>query len=409
VSSLDEALAEDLRRLDAAGLRRELRRWQGAQGPWIELDGVRLSSFSSNNYLGLAGHPVLTQAAIAVLEQAGLGAGASRLIAGNHAEHQTLEEDLARFHRVDAALVFNSGFQANVGVIPALVGREDLVLSDRLNHASLIDGCRLARAQVRVYDHADAGHARGLAAESRRSHRRCLIVSESVFSMDGDRAPLAELAAIAAEYDAWLMVDEAHAVGALGPGGRGLCAEGSIIPDILVGTLGKAFGSFGAYVAGSARLRAFLVHRARSFVFSTAQPPALAAASRASLGLLAGQEGTDLRSDLGARITQFRDGLARLGLLAPGAGAAPVFPIHVGDDAASLDISRRLQAAGIHAQAIRPPTVPRGTARLRFALMATHDPTQLDQALTELGRLIQAGHLPTLTTHPPAPRPAPRR
>lgn len=396
-----ETLAEELRRLDGAGLRRELRRWEGAQGAWIELDGRRLSSFSSNNYLGLAGHPALTRAAGAVLERVGVGSGASRLIAGNHAEHEALELELARFHRVEAALLFNSGFQANVGVIPALVGAEDLVVSDRLNHASVIDGCRLSRARVLIHDHGDAAHAGRLLAEARSSGRRCLLVTEAVFSMDGDRAPLAELARVAAEHDAWLMVDEAHAVGVLGPAGRGLCAETGVTPDVLVGTLGKAFGSFGAYVAGGAGLRAYLVHRARSFVFTTALPPAVAAASRAALELLAGAEGDRLRAELDRRIDQFRAGLAELDLLADGAGSTPVFPVHVGDEARSLEVSRRLLDAGIHAQAIRPPTVPRGTSRLRFALMAAHTPEQIDHVLTALAQLVREEYLPRRTRHVP--------
>jgi 8-amino-7-oxononanoate synthase len=399
VPALEETLAEELRRLDEAGLRRELRSWEGAHGAWIELDGRRLSSFSSNNYLGLAGHPVVARAAAAVLAQAGVGAGASRLIAGNHAEHRALEDELARFHRVEGVLLFNSGFQANVGAIPALVGSEDLVLSDRLNHASLIDGCRLSRARVLVYDHGDPDHARRLLAEARRGSRRCLLITEAVFSMDGDPAPLAALAAATAEHDAWLMVDEAHAVGALGPDGRGLCAEAGIVPDVLVGTLGKAFGTFGAYVAGSARLRSFLLHRARSFVFTTALPPAVAAASRAAVSLAAGPEGERLRRELAARIDRFRAGLATLDLLTTGAGTSAVFPIWVGAEREALEVSRFLLEAGIHAQAIRPPTVPRGTSRLRFALIASHELAQIDHVLSELGLLVRERRLPRSPRH----------
>jgi 8-amino-7-oxononanoate synthase len=397
VSSLDEVLARELVQLREAGLQRELRRWEGAHGSSIDLDGASLASFSSNNYLGLAGHPALRHAATTALANAGVGAAASRLIAGNHAEHLALEQELARFHRLDSALLFNSGFQANLGVIPALVEREDLVLSDRLNHASLIDGIRLSRARVLVYDHGDAEQARRLLEDHRRAHRRCLLVTESVFSMDGDRAPLRELAQIATLHDAWLMVDEAHAVGALGPGGRGICADLGLVPDILVGTLGKAFGAFGAYVAGTATLRRFLLHRARSFVFTTALPPAIVAAGRAALALIQGEEGTDLRAKLQARIDHFRRGLTHRHLLAPRAGATPIFPIHLGTETASLQASTHLQAAGIHAQAIRPPTVPRGTSRLRFALSAAHEPSQLDQVLEQLTHLQHLGLLPTQT------------
>ncbi len=336
-----------------------------------------------------------------MLERAGVGSGASRLIAGNHAEHQALEDELARFHRTEAALLFNSGFQANVGVIPALVGPEDLVVSDRLNHASLIDGCRLSRARVLIHDHGDAAHAGQLVSEARTSARRCLLVTESVFSMDGDRAPLVDLARVAAEHDAWLMVDEAHAVGASGPGGRGVCADAGVTPDVLVGTMGKSFGSFGAYVVGGAGLRDYLVHRARSFVFTTALPPAVAAASRAALELVAGPEGARLRAELDLRIDRFRAGLAELDLLAPGAGSTPVFPVLVGDEARSLEVSRRLLDAGIHAQAIRPPTVPRGTSRLRFALMATHELEQIGHVLAVLAQLVREERLPRRTRHVP--------
>ena len=400
MSSVDDELAAELEALERAGLRRHLRRWSGAHGPWVDLDGVRLASFSSNNYLGLAGHEHLARAATAALNSDGVGAGASRLIAGNHEAHEDLERALADFHGVEATLVFNSGFQANVGTIPALVGPGDLVLSDRLNHASLIDGCRLSRARVLVYDHADPAHAARLLDQHRPAARRALLVTESVFSMDGDRAPLAAFADLVARHRTWLMIDEAHAVAALGPGGRGIAAEQQVRPDILVGTLGKAFGTFGAYVSGSRTLRDFLLHRARSFVFSTALPPAIAAASRAAVDLVTGLEGDRRRGQLHARITELREALARLDLLSPGAGSTPIFPIHIGSEAAALDAARHLQAAAIHIQPIRPPTVPRGTSRLRLALMADHTPDQLAHLVDHLTRLRRANLIPPVPTQP---------
>jgi 8-amino-7-oxononanoate synthase len=387
--SLDEALGDELERLVAAGLKRELRRWVGVHGARIELGGRSVASFSSNNYLGLAGHPALGAAASRTLGEAGLGSAASRLIAGNHAEHEALESELAAFHAAEAALLFNSGFQANVGVVPALVGRGDLVLSDQLNHASLIDGCRLSRAAVEVYPHGDVGVLEHLLAARRPSARRALVVTESVFSMDGDRAPLIELAALCARHGAWLMVDEAHAVGALGPRGQGIAAEVGVVPDVLVGTLGKAFGSFGAYVAGSQTLRQFLLHQARSFVFSTALPPALAAASRAALALVAGPEGDERRAVLAAHLDRFASGLRNAGLLAPGAGQTPIFPVILGDERRTMAAASQLAELGFHVQGIRPPTVPRGTSRLRIALSAAHSDDDLARLLLALEPLAR--------------------
>jgi 8-amino-7-oxononanoate synthase len=385
--ALDEELGDELDRLAAGGLRRELRRWVGPHGPHIELGGRRLASFSSNNYLGLAGHPALADAAARALAETGLGSAASRLIAGNHAEHEALEVELAAFHRTEAALLFNSGFLANLGVIPALVGRGDLVLSDRLNHASLIDGCRLSRAAVEVYPHLDVAVLEHVLAARRPAARRALVVTESVFSMDGDRAPLDVIAEVCARNGAWLMVDEAHAVAALGPGGRGIAAELGVRPDILVGTLGKGFGSFGAYVAGSQTLRTLLIHRARSFVFSTALPPSVAAASRAAVALVAGPEGERRRAALASHVESFAAALGQAGLLAPGAGRSAVFPVILGDERRTMEAAARLANEGFHVQGIRPPTVPAGTSRLRISLMATHSAEDVDALAAALRTL----------------------
>ena len=370
--SLDEELGDELDRLSAGGLRRELRRWVGPHGPTIELGGRRLASFSSNNYLGLAGHPALADAAARSLAETGLGAAASRLIAGNHAEHEALEADLAAFHGTEAALLFNSGFLANLGVIPALVGRGDLILSDQLNHASLIDACRLSRAAVEVYPHLDVAVLEHVLAARRPVARRALVVTESIFSMDGDRAPLDAIADVCARNRAWLMVDEAHAVAALGPGGQGIAAELGVRPDVLVGTLGKAFGCFGAYAAGSQILRTLLMHRARSFVFSTALPPSIATAGRAAVALVAGPEGERRRAALAGHIERFAAELSAGGLLVPGAGRSAIFPVILGDERRTMEAAARLATGGFHVQGIRPPTVPAGTSRLRVSLMATH-------------------------------------
>lgn len=383
---------QELERLADAGLRRSLRHVSGAQGPIVILDGQSVVNLSSNNYLGLAANRRIEDAAVGAIRESGTGAGASRLISGNMTEHDALEQELGSFHGLGSALLFNSGYQANVGVIPAIAGRDGAVFSDTLNHASIIDGCRLARAAVHVYPHGDLAALEKALRDSTAGQK--VIATDAVFSMDGDWAPLVELRALADRYDAALMVDEAHAVGVLGPSGRGVCAALGVTPDVLVGTLGKAVGSFGAYVAGVRELRELLLNRARSFVFTTALPPGVAAASRAGLALVAGPEGDNLRRRLGLRVEQLRLGLERLGLLAPGAGSSPIFPILIGDASRTMECCAVLLRAGIFAQGIRPPTVPRGTSRLRVALMATHSSEHVASFLTAISALQSDGLLP---------------
>jgi 8-amino-7-oxononanoate synthase len=384
--------AQELAELEARGLRRWLRVSAGAPGRTVVLDGREVLDFSSNNYLGLADHPALARAAIRATERHGTSAGAARLVLGTQPLHVELEQALAAFHHRPAALLFSSGYHANIGVLHALARDGDVIFSDALNHASIIDGCRLSRARVVVYPHLDVAALADLLA--RHPGRRRIVVTDAVFSMDGDRAPLAELAALCHRHDAVLMLDEAHATGALGPGGRGIAAEAGVLPDVHVGTLGKSFGSFGAYVAGERSLIELLANRARSFVFTTALPPGVVAATLAAVHLLQSGEGDARRARLATHIARFRQGLAELGLLRPGAGTTPIFPVIVGDERQTMACSQRLFERGIHAQGIRPPTVPPGTARLRFALMATHEPEDLDHALTELGALVQTGLLP---------------
>lgn len=385
-------LKDELTVLEASGRKRALRTVVGAPGRLVQLDGHTVVNFSSNNYLGLADHPALGRAAAEAIEKAGVGAGASRLIVGNQDIHERLEQELARFHGKPAALLFNSGYNANLGVIPVLAGEGDVVFSDTLNHASIIDGCRLSKADIRLYPHGDVDALRRLLHD--HPGRRRLVVTDSVFSMGGDRAPLAALSGLCAERGAVLVIDEAHATGVLGPEGRGAAAEAGVEAHVQMGTLGKAFGSFGAYVTGRRELIELLLNRARSFVFTTALPPSIVAATRAALHLIQSQEGQALRDRLSSHVERFRDGLARLGLLRPGAGSTPIFPVIVGDDARVMECCERLLARGLYAQGIRPPTVPRGTARLRFALMATHTSEDLDRALEELSILARAGLIP---------------
>ncbi|MFI5289649.1 MAG: 8-amino-7-oxononanoate synthase [Polyangia bacterium] len=361
-----------------------MRAIEGPQRARLRVDGVVADNFSSNNYLGLADHPRLTEQAAKASQENGFGAGASRLIVGNLAPHRALEARVAEWKGTEAALLFNSGYQANVGMVSALVGPEDAVFSDELNHASLIDGCRLSRAQVFVYRHSDCAELdQQLAAAT--AFRRRLIVTDSVFSMDGDQAPLAALAALARRHSALLAVDEAHAVGVLGEGGRGLGADAGA--DLQMGTLGKALGGFGAYVAGSRPLIELLANRARSFVFTTALPVPVVAFAHAALDWLASEEGQARRRRLAQVIERFHHGLSSLGLTPP--LPSHIVPVRVrgGEPRRAMEASEALLARGIFAQGIRPPTVPSGTARVRFALMATHSDAQLERALAALAAL----------------------
>jgi 8-amino-7-oxononanoate synthase len=341
-------------------------------------------SFCSNDYLGLSAHPALLAAAAATARAEGFGAGAARLVAGDLPAHRALEAQLAAFTSRSSALLFPTGYQTNVGVMGALAGPQDLIVSDAANHASIIDGCRLSRATVAVYPHGDAPAARALlAAPGTFRHR--FVVTESLFSMDGDVAPLGDLAAAAQAADAIFIVDEAHALGVLGPQGRGLCAAAGVRPDVLVGTLGKAFGAAGGFAAGSRPLRTLLLNRARTFVYTTGLPPPVAAAAAAGVALAATDEGDARRARLASHCRRLTDRLLDLRLLAA-RPAGPILPIVLGDDRRALSVAAHLRSRGFFVAPIRPPTVAEGTARLRITLSADHTPAEVDAlsaALTE--------------------------
>ncbi len=383
--ALDEALARELMLLDARGLRRRMRAVDGAQGVRVRIDGRDALNISSNNYLGLAAHPALLAAASESLEQEGVGAGAARLIVGNLGSHRRLEAALAEYHGTEAALLFGSGYQANVGVLSALAGPEDALFSDELNHASLIDGCRLSRAATHVYRHRDLDHLEEILRRVRA--RRRFILTDTVFGMDGDLAPLSRLRDIADRHDAFLILDEAHATGVFGRGGRGLAEAERVRADVHIATLGKALGTSGAYAVGSRVLIETLLHRARSFVFTTASPPSVAAASVAALAVVSGPEGDVLRTQLRANVDAFAAGLRARQKLSAAAGSSPIFPLLVGDEHRALAATERLLTRGIYAQAIRPPTVPPGTSRLRFSVMATHSRSDIEAALAAIDDL----------------------
>ena len=378
---IDQELAD----LERKGLHRSLEPLASPQGPVVQVGGRALVNLCSNDYLGLANDPRLTAAAAAAALAEGAGAGASRLVAGDLAVHGRLEAALASLHQAEAALLFNSGYHANAGVPAALVGRGDAIFSDVLNHASIVDGALLSRAELHRYRHLDVGELEALLAASRA--RRKLVVTDAIFSMDGDAAPLGAIADLCDRHGAMLYVDEAHAVGVLGPSGAGLAeAEGvKHRVDVEMGTLGKALGAFGAYVAGEARLRALLVSKARSFVFTTALPPAACGAALAALEVVRGDPAR--RARLHALVAHLKAGLTARGFDVAGV-VSPIFPVVLGTEARALAAARGLRERGFFVRAIRPPTVPRGTSRLRVALTAGHDQAQLDAFLGALDEVL---------------------
>ncbi|MBM3860415.1 MAG: 8-amino-7-oxononanoate synthase [Verrucomicrobia bacterium] len=370
--NLRDTLAAELDELRACGLHRGLRRIDSSQGPRIVVGGRDLLNFSSNDYLGLANDPVLKCAAVAAIKRWGVGAGASRLVCGNLAPYEELETKLAAFKRKEAAIVFGSGYAANVGTITALAGKGDVVILDKLDHASMIDGARQSGATIRVYPHKDM---RKLEALLRTASGRVLIVTETVFSMDGDAAPLAEIVALKEQYGAWLMIDEAHATGISGKNRRGLAEELGVEDkiDVTLGTLSKALGGVGGFVAGSCELIELLRNRARSLIYSTALPPSVCAAAAAAVDLVMSGEGARRQEGLWANVRAL-------------GAQSPIHPVIVGDEAAAVELSQKLFERGIFVPAIRYPTVPKGKARLRVTLSAAHMREDIERLRNELSR-----------------------
>jgi 8-amino-7-oxononanoate synthase len=386
--SLEAALRRDLDLLRRAGLYRELRRVEGREGVVLHLAGRQVVDFASNDYLGLATDSRVAEALERAPGRAPVGAGASPSIAGYHALHAELETALAEHKRAEAALLFTSGYAANLGAVPALADKQDVVYSDALNHASIIDGCRLSRATVRTFPHADLERLEAMLDEDRGRFRRRLVVVEGVYSMDGDTFPLDRLVPLARAHGAWLYVDDAHGTGVLGARGAGTADALGVLGeiDVSVGTLGKALGVAGAFVAGPAALRELLVNRARSFIYTTASPPALAAAALAALRISREEEWR--RERLRARADELRRGLERLGVTPPARIAGHIVPVIVGESGRAVAVGRALLDRGFLVGAVRPPTVPLGTARLRITLSAAHEPRQIAALLEALADLL---------------------
>ncbi len=372
-------LQQRLRQWAGAGLRRELRCLRGV-GPLVsDTTGRPYLNFCSNDYLGLAGDPRLTPS-----RSVPAGSAASRLVTGHLEHHDRLEGALATFTALPSALIFSSGYAASLGTLPALLGADDVIFSDELNHASLIDGARLSRAHVHVYPHGDLQALETLLCRARGAGR-AILVSDTLFSMDGDLAPVAGLADLARRFDCWLYLDEAHALGVLGPDGRGAAAAQGVVPDVLLGTLGKAFGAGGAFIAGTLELRDWLVQRARSFVFSTGISPLVAEA--AGRGLAISLTEPWRRQRVLAHAEQLRSEFRALGFHVP-PGSGPIVPVLFGDNTDTLRMAERLAEQGILAVAIRPPTVPEGSARIRITPMATHTDEHLEQLVAAFREAI---------------------
>lgn len=382
---------QDLADLDKLGMRRSLRTIESAPTAHIRMDGRDLLLLSSNNYLGLADHPQLIAAACAATARFGVGSSGSRLLSGSLPPHRDFEEEMAAFKGTEAALLFNSGYAANTGTLQGLFGEGDIIFSDALNHASIIDGCRLSKARTVVYPHADTQALEALlATESVNRRGRWLIVTDGVFSMDGVIAPLAELTRLKEKYDALLMVDDAHGTGVLGKSGRGsaeFCGCLGAI-DLHMGTLGKALGGAGAYLAAARPLIDTVINRSRSFIFSTSLPPSVAAVASAALRIVDSPEGEELRNRLAINRQRFTARLlaADLDLLGT---TTQIVPILTKDPRATMTAAAGLLAAGICLQGVRPPTVPVGRCRLRATIMATHDPGELERAADQIIEIIK--------------------
>ena len=383
-------LHDQLADLEAKGLHFRLRVLEGEQKPVAHFDGKDVINLSSNNYLGLTTHKGLRRAAIEAIRTHGVGAGAVRTIAGTMDLHAALEKQIAEFKGTEACVVFQSGFTANAGTVAAILGKDDLILSDELNHASIIDGCRLSRATIRVFKHKDAADCERLCKETENWPGHKLLITDGVFSMDGDIAPLQELCGLAEKFNCIMMVDDAHSSGVLGRGGRGtvdhLGCHGRV--HIQVGTLSKAIGAMGGYVCGSRELIDFLTHRARPFLYSTGHPPSVIATCQAAFTLLDSPDGENLLKKLWSNTKVVQRRLKKFGF-STGATQTPITPIHVGEGAKAFEFSRRLYDAGVYIPAVGFPTVPEGKARLRAIVTATHKRADLERACEIIA---QVGH-----------------
>jgi 8-amino-7-oxononanoate synthase len=375
-------ISDELKKIRKSGLYRELKVVGNAQGTHLEIKDKTFLSFCSNNYLGLANNPSVIKAVKDAVEEYGWGAGASRLVSGNMTLHETLENEISRFKGKEATLVFPTGYMANLGAISSLVSNGDLVICDKLNHASIIDGCRLSGADLRVYAHRDMEKLENILRKSSKYNRK-LIVTDSVFSMDGDLAPLPDIVKIAGKYKAMVMVDEAHGTGVFGENGRGVVEHFNLNRevDIIMGTLSKAIGSLGGYVTGDTDLINYLKNKARTFMYTTALPPAVCAASIAGIKLI--KEDPSIRESLWHNVHFIKDKLESLNFNVI-SSESPIIPILIGDAERTVDISNFLYERGILISAIRPPTVPAGTSRLRITVMSTHSRNDMEKLLAVL-------------------------
>ena len=399
-----ETIADEvLDAIRAGGTYRHMRVLEGSQGPRVRVDGRDVLLFAGSNYLDLAQHEAVVEASIRAARESGCASGGSRLISGNRAEHEALEAELAAFFGCEAGLAFNTGYMANVGVIPSLLGPGDLLVSDALGHASIVDGARLSRAEVRVFPHNDLETLEALLAAETAPSRRTLVAIDGLYSMDGDVAPIAEVVGLVRRYDCLVLLDDAHGTGTLGAGGRGSAERAGIDAgeiDILMGTLGKALGSFGAFVVGSHKLRDLLINTARSFIFSCALAPPQVAAARAALSVVITEP--ERRLALQRNATRLRDQLARHGI-STSPSTTHIVPVVLGDNATTMAICEGLLERGFYAQGIRHPSVPRGTARLRITPMATHSESEIDaiaQAIADQVAKYPAESIPALGTSP---------
>lgn len=381
-------LKQEIKDLEIRHLRRQIRIVESPSGPTITIEGRRFISMASNNYLGLANHPEVKQAAIEAIEQWGVGAGAARLISGTMTPHHQLERDLARFKQVEAALTFGTGYTTNLGLIPALTDRDGLILADRYCHASLIEACRLAKATLRVFHHNDVEHLEKL-LKKREKARTILVVTEGVFSMDGDLAPLPDLLALCRQHDATLVIDDAHGTGVMGKNGQGTIEHFGVNPrDVIqMGTLSKAIGTSGGYVAGTTAFKDYLINTAKAFIYTTAQPPAIAAAASAAIRII--QHEPARRERLRTNRNALHTALTGLGFQLTDT-QSPILPIIVKSPERAVEMSQALYKAGVYVPAIRPPTVPKHSSRLRLTVSSEHTEEQLETVVNAFRKVQEA-------------------